>query len=328
MVANQRKFLVMDLGGTKLHAACAVESGNAFVIQDEVKLLNQHYPDFMAAVSDLPTNLKKHPFDAVGVCIGGPTREDEGALTNLDWRVSRALLQEKFAVAKVVLMNDMQAQGYGTLGIAPENTTILQRGTSYPRANRAVIALGTGLGEGMLTRDGEQFYAHAGEGGHATFASETERDWQLYSFLRKKYKHVSWERIVSGKDGMRNLLEFLCQGRGNDEYTQALAGHGDVGRFVMEKARGGDSICKNVVDLFIEYSAREAGNLCLKAYALGGLYLCGGIAPRLLPELQASFCKYFSQKGRFQDLLTEVPITVCQDPNQALRGVATAVARN
>jgi len=233
----------------------------------------------------------------------------------------------------VMLLNDLEAFGWG-VGILPaERFAVLQEGARDARGNGALIAAGTGLGEGGLFWDGARHVPFASEGGHADFAPRTSRETRLLEFLTKRYGHVSWERVASG-GGLVNLFDFLHEVEGMDvppALADALAREKLHDPAIISSAALAEHapIAVEALDLFARLLGAEAGNLALKLLATGGVYLAGGIAPKILPKLQdGAFVAAFAEKGRFKSLLEGIPVRVVLDDTTALYGAARYAAEN
>jgi glucokinase len=206
----------------------------------------------------------------------------------------------------------------------------LQKGRPRP-GNRALIAAGTGLGEATLFWQGGAYVPSASEGGHTSFSPTSQDQVELLRHLLGRYEHVSWERVVSGIDGFRNLADFLhVSGRITlpPEIPLESLNSRDVGPIVTEAASSGEKWAQVVMEWFVRLYGAEAGNVALKSMAVGGVYIAGGIAPKILPWLmQGEFVAAFAEKGRFTDFLREIPVHVVTDEHAALRGAAYVAHR-
>jgi glucokinase len=221
-------------------------------------------------------------------------------------------------------LNDLEAHAWGLDDCPPEHIVTLNAG-SERRGNRALIAAGTGLGQALLFFDGKRHRPSASEGGHCAFAPVVADDDALLAHIRKTHKHVSWERVVSGLEGFRNMYDFLVTERGetpSPALLSASAAGYDLGAAVVETAAAGDAVAQKILRWFARLYGAEAGNLALKGMSIGGLYVGGGIAPRILPYLEAEFMGGFAAKGRFRELLSAMPVRVVTDPDVALIGAA------
>lgn len=256
--------------------------------------------------------------------IAGPIRDGRCETTNLPWVIDSRELASRLGLPSVPLLNDLEAAAWGLDVLGPNGVRTLHAGTEAV-GNRALLAPGTGLGEAAMFWDGERHHAIATEGGHADFGPADEQQVALWRFMTRRHGHVSWERIASGP-GLVSLYEFLLDQNGSerpgwldeaDEQRQAAA---------AITSRAHDErwpLCRQTVDLFFALLGAEAGNLALKTMARGGVYIAGGIVPKLLTELmESSFLEAFTSKGRFRPLLESMPVRVVVDDRVALWGAA------
>jgi glucokinase len=229
-------------------------------------------------------------------------------------------------VPRVELLNDLQAAAYGMLWLAPAELATLQTGSPSASGNLAVIAPGTGLGEAMLLRDGERMLPVASEGGHGDFAPGTEGEIELLRFLRHEVgEHVSYERILSG-DGFHRLYRFLRDSGHAPEpaWLRERLTRGDPNAAITEIGLAGEHpLCVGALELFCSILGAEAGNLALRSVATAGIYIGGGIAPKILTALQrGSLLGRFAAKGRFSEWMARIPVRVALNPQAALIGAA------
>jgi glucokinase len=259
-----------------------------------------------------------------GFGIAGPVINNRCEATNLPWVVDARAIGAVLGVSKVVLLNDLEATAYGTLRLTPSDTLIVNSGSVQPNGAIAVIAAGTGLGEGGLVWNGSRYQALPSEGGHTDFAPRNEMEMRLLHFLLTKYKRVSYERVVSGM-GIANIYQFF---RTQVKYAEpewlALAMTTDAAAAISTSALSGkDEACVKTMEMFVSLYAAEAGNLALKLLSTAGIYIGGGIAPKILPLLQQStFMDSFANKGRLSPLLKNMPVSVVLNDKTALFGAA------
>lgn len=258
-------------------------------------------------------------------CLGvpGPVQEGRCETPNLPWVIDQRSLQQAVAIANLTLVNDLAAMAKGISLLSEEQFAVLNPGDAQREGNAALIAAGTGLGEAILFWDGKEWRPSASEGGHADFAPTSEVEIELLRYLNREYGHTSYERVLSGP-GLSNLYRFLRDTTADEEpewLAQRLAQE-DPGVVITEAALSRASPrCVAAMDLFIRVYGAEAGNLALKALATGGVYLGGGIAPKILPALQGgAFLEAFTQKGRLSGFLSRVPVRVILEPRAALYG--------
>ena len=318
-------ILAGDVGGTKVHLALyEFVNGQLSHIRDE-KFPAREYAGLEAIVREFLAADKPS-----AACFGvpGPVRDGRLRLTNLPWTLDSRELQVSLGISHVFLINDLEANGYGIAELKGDQIYTLSEGDPSQIGNRALIAAGTGLGEGLLTWNGRQHTPYPSEGGHADFAPRNEDEIDLLRFLKQKYNgRISWERVVSGM-GMTNIFEFLRDVRGL-EVPSWLAGEiaetPDLNAVITENALAAKSeICEKTLDMYVSAYGAEAGNLALKILSVGGLYLGGGIAPRILEKLKdGTFMKAFTDKGRMSQLLINTPVRVILEPYAAVLGAAS-----
>ena len=339
-------ILAGDIGGTKttlaLFASAAGPHGPTPGFDRDSAILetcaSRDFASFDALLGDF---LARHRPQLVAGCIGiaGPVRANRCTATNLPWIVDGAALARRLGLAELALVNDLEAIGYALDLLAPHEICELQPGEPGAAGNRAVIAAGTGLGEAGLFWDGAAHRPFATEGGHADFAPQDEQQIALLHFLRQEHEHVSWERVVSGP-GLVQLYRFLLASpgaRAGQERQERPEPAGMAERLqsaepaavIWQCAASGESpLCGQAVDLFLRLYGAEAGNLALKTMATGGLYIGGGIAPKILDWMRrGTFLEAFRAKGRMRPLLEAMPVRVVLNPQAALLGAARHAAR-
>ena len=272
------------------------------------------------------------PLKISAACFGvaGPVIDNHSHTTNLPWVVDGPSLGKKFDIPHVQLLNDLEATAYGILLLRPDEVVVINAGTP-PKTKHALalIAAGTGLGEAILYWDGAKYRPMPSEGGHADFAPNSDSEIELLRHLRGSYLHVSYERIVSGP-GLHAIYEYLRDTKKNEQTR--LAEKIKVGNPAAEIAEAGlkgqAEIAKQALELFSTIYGAEAGNLALKALALDGVYVAGGIAPKLLKKLQdGSFMRGFTNKGRYKRMMTQIPVKVVMNDKTALLGAASVAAQ-
>ena len=320
-------ILAGDVGGTKVHLALyEISGGNLKQVRDrqfparEYKGLEVILKEFLVAEK------------VTAACFGvpGPVHEGPMRLTNLPWTLDRRELARDLKIDHVFFVNDLQANGYGIAELKAEQIYTLSEGDARQVGNRALISAGTGLGEGFLVWDGRDYVAYPSEGGHADFAPRNEDEIDLLRFLRKKYNgRISFERVVSGM-GLTSIYEFLRDVRGMEEpaWLAEQMTQEDPNAAITESAlKGTSEICEKALDMFVSVYGAEAGNLALKILSVGGLYVGGGIAPRILEKLKdGTFMKAFTDKGRLSPLLVNMPVRVILESGTALIGAAAYAA--
>jgi len=319
-----KTILAGDIGGTKTLLALyrKDEQGNLICVREET-FASADYAQFDDLLASFIS--PDDTVDAVCLGIAGPIIEQRCITTNLPWVIEGQALMTLFSTNKVKLLNDMEAMALGMLK-SPESEMIeLNAQAKSVPANRAVIAAGTGLGEALLYWDGAQYHPIATEGGHCDFSAQTEQQDQLLQYLRPFFGgRVSWERLLSG-DGFSYLYDFLVTKQSAAECRLVAQSTGDRNALISKLGiEATDPTCVQVLRLFVELYGIEMGNLALKWMATGGVFIGGGIAPKILPALQTGeFLQAFMRKGRFEGLLQTVSVKVSINPNTPLLGAAT-----
>ncbi len=252
-------------------------------------------------------------------------------LPNLGWQLSETGLARELGLASVRLLNDLEANALGIATLPPGQFFTLNTGQALPGGNQALIAAGTGLGMAMLFHDGADYRVSASEGGHVDFAPRNEEEIGLLRFLAARHGRVSVERVVSGR-GLEAIYDFL-KNSGMDEpegLDAQLAAAADRAAVIAKAGVGGEAaICARALELFLSAYGAAAGNLALMALATGGLYIGGGIAPKLVDALpESGFMAAFTDKGRFSSLLSQMPVRVILEPKTALYGAAAHALRH
>ena len=265
--------------------------------------------------------------------IAGPVQHGRVVTPNLPWVVDAQPLARELGVRALKLINDLEANAYGIATLEPNDFVTLNPGAPDATGNAAVISVGTGLGEAGLYWDGQDHRPFACEGGHADFAPRNQVEAELLQFLLARFQseqHVSYERVLSGP-GLRLIYEFLRDtGRGEEPaWLSEAMREGDPSAVISNAALEGRSeLCLEALDLFISFYGAEAGNLALKLMATGGVFLGGGIAPRIIKRLNGpQFLAAFTSKGRMQPLLEAMPVRVIMRDTTALLGAARCAAQ-
>lgn len=318
------RLLAGDVGGTKTRLALIEVVGNRVAATTETSYRSGELESLNEAIERFRSD---HPLPYSGACFGvpGPVRNGRCVTTNLPWGLDTGSLAEATGVADTMLINDLEATAWGIAALGPEHFHVLNPGKPGASGNASVIAAGTGLGEAGLFWDGDRHVPFASEGGHTDFSPGNELEIALLHFLSRNYQHVSWERVVSGP-GLVRIFDFLCDHRGTSPSADLLEefGNGDPAAAIAEAALSErDALCDMALDLFVHLYGVEAGNHALKIMATGGVYVGGGIAPKILPKLRKGrFMEAFTSKGRMAPLLAEIPVRVILDDRAALYGPA------
>ncbi len=312
-----------DIGGT--HTRLGEFSGGPASpkLNRSAEFNSRDFPSMEAIVAAFLQQDQKPESYCFGV--SGPIVDGVGKPTNLDWHLDSAAMA-KTLQAPVVLINDLEANAYGVATLGPEDLTTLQEGVEEKHGNAAVISAGTGLGEAGLFWDGANRRPFASEGGHCTFSPHSEEEVALFNYMLKRFPdHVSWERVLSGP-GLYNVYQFY-RDTGRAEEPKWLADQiaaGDASAVIADCAEHRKSdLCEKALDLFCSLYGSEAANLALKMLSVAGLYVGGGIAPRMIGKLKESrFLEAFHAKGRMRPVLERIPIHVITNDKTALQGAA------
>ena len=320
-------LLAGDIGGTKTNLAVFSSEAGPRAPLVEKAFPSPDYPSLETLVREFLTQLdlkvERATFGVAGPVVDGRVR-----VTNLPWVIDERQLQETLALSSVRLLNDLEAIANSVPFLEPADLHTLNAGQPVPGGAIAIIAPGTGLGEAYLTWDGSRYRSHASEGGHTSFAPMDELEIELLRYLQARFAHVSCERVCSGI-GLPNIYAYLKDSGYADEpawLAEQLAAAGDPTPVIVNAALDGErpsELCVATLNVFVSALGAEAGNLALKVLATGGVYLGGGIPPRILPVLrQAQFMDTFRRKGRMSDLLARMPVHVILNPKAALLGTA------
>lgn len=320
--------LAGDIGGTKtILSVFSSERGPREPLVREI-YASQQYDTFEAIVREFVDEVE---LDTDHACFGvaGPVIRGRARITNLSWVVDASTLRSAFGWPTVALLNDMESLGWSIPVLAKEDLHTLSAGAPVPGGGIAVLAPGTGLGEGYLTYDGRAYRAHGCEGSHAAFAPVGPLQIGLLTYMNGQgFDHVSVERVCSGGLGIPHLYAYLkTTGLEEPAWLAArLAAPEDPTPVILSAAQDTARPCAlaaATLDLFVAILGAEAGNLALKILATGGIYLGGGMSPRILEQLeQPVFLEALRSKGRFRQVLTDMPVHVILNPDAGLLGAA------
>jgi glucokinase len=318
-------ILAGDIGGTSTRLAYfEVQNGKLKPLINE-KFSSRDHHGLEEIVREF---LKKHAVHVEHAAFGiaGPVRRQRVEATNLPWVVDTGVLKSELVTADVFLLNDLEANTYGIFELTPSDFAVVNAGAPTESGNIAVISAGTGLGEAGATWDGSRFVVYATEGGHTDFAPRDDLEIDLLRYVQKRLGgRVSYERILSGP-GIFTIYQFLRDtNRGAEEdWLREELLNGDPAAVISQRGLEGTSeLCAKTLDLFVQLYGAEAGNLALKMMATRGVFVGGGIAPKILSKMQSGlFMKAFAEKGRFENLLRAIPVRVLLNDQAALLGAA------
>lgn len=329
------RVLAGDIGGTHTRLLLAdVESGAIHVVV-ETQYASGAFDGLAPIIEAFLASHRGGPrIEAACFALAGPITEtpagQRARITNLPWQVDAPALAQTLAVPQVTLLNDFAAVGYGIEALADDDLVALQPGVAQAQAPRVVLGAGTGLGVAQLAWCGAGYTAIAGEGGHLDFAPRDAQQHALLQHLERKFGHVSYERVLSGP-GLCAIHAFLRDGNAASTRAEPKTAIGidDPAAAISAAALAGrDALATAALALFVDIYGAFAGNLALLTLARGGVFLAGGIAPKILPKLQdARFLRAFTDKGRFAPLLADIPVRVVLNPRVGLLGAARVAWR-
>ena len=318
-------ILAGDIGGTKTRLALVSPKRGVKNPVREERFASGEFNTLEAIVARFLEGTSEVPRVA-SLGVAGPVVKGTAKITNLPWIIDSAAIAARFGFDRVLLLNDLQAIATAVPYMDGDDLIALHGGISEPTGVKAVIAPGTGLGEAFLVWTGERYKACPTEGGHASFAPVSHEQVELLDYLERKFGHVSFERVCSGS-GIPNLYDFLCKcGRYEEPewLRQQITAAEDKTPIIMNAGmERRTQVCVATLDLFVRILGGVVGNMALKVFATGGLYLGGGIPPRIVQRLRApDFLTFVRHKGRFEEWLSKIPIYVIADPMAALHGAA------
>lgn len=323
-------LLAADVGGTKALLGLFRRSSDRPV---STVVREFATPDFDSLDDIVQTFLEEtnaRDIDAVCIGVAGPVNGLVARLTNVPWLADASVVAERLGDTPVQLVNDLEAMAQAVPVLEPDELTVLQEGVAVPTGNAALIAAGTGLGEALLHNHHGRFLPSASEGGHADFAARTPRELALVQELTRIHGRVENERVISGP-GLVNVFRFTH--RSQDLRTACRSLGPDVDPSDLPAAISDNAMdrrcqqCIEALEMFVEAYGSEAGNLALRAVATAGVYIGGGIAPKILPALEdGRFMAAFLDKEPMVDLLRTLPVRVILNPAAGLLGAAVRAA--
>jgi glucokinase len=317
-------ILAGDIGGTSTRLAIFDADSGPLAVRAEERYPSAGYAGLLEIVREFTAT---QPFPIGSACFGiaGPVRDGRVETPNLPWVIEARALAAELGVPRVSLLNDLEANAWGVFTLGGADVATLAAGRPPHDGNAAIISAGTGLGEAGYFWDGRRLRPFASEGGHASFAPHDEVTIELYHWLHRRHGHVSWERVLSGP-GLVNIFNFLRDSQRGDEpkWLAEEIEAGDAAAAISKAALAESSeLAVHALDLFVTFYGAEAGNLALKMKATQGVWIGGGIAPKILPRMKRpGFLEAFHDKGRFRAFLEAVPVRVILNDKTALRGAA------
>lgn len=325
------KILAGDIGGTKTNLAVFQAKKELVAPIAEDTFPSREYQSLEAMVKEFLLRVKT-PIEYATFGVAGPVVQGRASITNLPWLVDETRLIDSFKFSSVCILNDLEATAYAISLLKSSDLQTLNLGDPTSGGTIAVIAPGTGLGEAFLTWDGSRYWAHASEGGHTDFAPTTPDEVNLLLYLQGQFDHVSYEKACSGQ-GIRNIYRYYHKDLNSgdekswliEEAKQVVEAE-DPTPVIVHAALERSikcSFCFSTLERFVSILGGEAGNLALKVMATGGVYLGGGIPPRILPMLKDErFMRAFSRKGRMSPLVARMPVHIILNQKAALLGAA------
>jgi glucokinase len=303
------RIIAGDIGGTKTLLRC-LEDGEIVL---EQRFESASFKTFDLLLTEFFRRCLR-PIDAACFAVAGPVLEGHAEVTNLQWSMDAATLAKAFDIREIALINDFYAVALGVPILGAADVVPLHPGKRRHGEPIAILGAGTGLGEAVVIWSGDQWNVIASEGGHADFGPQDELQTELLLTLLERYEHVSWERVCSGM-GLENIYTFLTDKQADPASIAALA-------------QSGDAMGLKTFEMFVDIYGAEAGNMALRVLARGGVYLAGGIAAKNINFFtDGRFLDAFLRKGRFKDMLREMPIDLITDETVGLRGAAEMARR-
>jgi len=339
-------FLAGDIGGTKtlLQLIAVSQSSNKlnektnYEVLFEQRFVSNNYQHLLPMIKDFLKNaqnsLSLSTISIYKACFGiaGPIQGDTAQVTNLPWLIKAQELKQAIGIKEVILINDFKAIAYALDAVPKKDLCILQQGKEVQHAPKVVIGAGTGLGSAFLYFTENQYKVYSSESSHAAFAPINSIQIELLKFLMKKYQQVSYEHIISGP-GLINIFEFLHSEKSIDSsvspaFKQALKTQDQaaaISEFALNKS---DDLAVQALDIFTQIYARQAANLALTSLAYGGVYIAGGIAPKIIEKLkEPEFIQHFKNNSSMGYLLEDMPVKVLMNANAGVIGAAVVASR-
>ena len=320
-------ILAGDVGGTNTRLGLFEVTRGRFYLLSEKNYLSKEYKGLENILRDFLKNRRGIASACFGVA--GPVTEEVIIATNLPWWIDIQSLQKVLSLKKVEVINDLVANAYGISVLKKGDFQTLNAGKAK-KGNQALISAGTGLGEAILFWDGKQHVPSPSEGGHAEFGPRNHLEMELFNYLSDRFDHVSYERILSG-EGLFHIYQFLKGskrfGHEPSSLSEKMKGE-DPAHVISETARlKKNRLCGKALDLFTSIYGAAAGNLALQVMAVGGVYIGGGIAPKIIWKLkEGTFMKAFRDKGRLSRIVSQIPVRVIMNERTALFGAASRAA--
>jgi len=328
-------ILAGDIGGTKtLLQIAEFDEKNNKTILHEHRYVSADWADLTDMVSEFLTGIIKEQGTLAlhSACFGiaGPVTGRQAWVTNLSWELDADKMQNVLGITKIRLINDFAAVGYGLEALGPDDIIELQTGKVADHAPCALIGAGTGLGQGILVWQDDHYEVMSSEGGHCDFAPVDDEQIELLRYLIERFGHVSYERVCCGR-GLVNIYEFLRDknpAAESDAMKEAIASGDPAAAVSIAGLEGSDELASQAMHIFAKIYGQQAGNLALTCMSAGGVYIAGGIAPKVIDKLKdGTLTTAFNEKGRMVKLTEVMPVRVVMNPNVGLMGAALAATR-
>jgi glucokinase len=326
-------ILAGDIGGTKCNLVLVDQREGSFQVR-----FREHFPTheysrfedmidaFLRAAKQASSANAGEQILAAGFGVAGPVMDRRVQMTNVAWALDGDSLERQLGTPHVVLLNDLEATGYSLAWLKPEQLLTLNAGVPAPGAGQALLAAGTGLGEAILRWNGDRYVVAPSEGGHCDFAPRNEKEIELLRHMKKSNEPVSFEMILSGR-GFGVIHEFLNSGVRHPSFEQP--GADQAPEITKRGLDGSCPVCVETLDLWTAIYGAEAGNLALKALSRGGVFVAGGIAPKILPKMNdGTFLRAFCQKEKFEEMLSRMPLQIVLNEEAPMLGAAAEAARS
>ncbi|HEY9682245.1 MAG TPA: glucokinase [Drouetiella sp.] len=317
-------ILAGDVGGTKANLAFYELKSARLNLLVQKQFPSNEYADLHELIAEFIEETNRRA-DHVCIAVAGPVVNGTCHATNLPWVIDAAVLAQRLKLNKVELMNDLEANAHGIYELSDEDFVTINQGDKKKHGNVGVISAGTGLGEAGIIWEDRKMRPFASEGGHCDFAPNGQIQFELLQYLHKKFNHVSCERVLSGQ-GLKNIYDFLRDENKFEEpsWLRESLKTGDAPAIISEHGLKGETpICVEALNIFTDIYGAEAGNLALKLMATGGIFIGGGIAPKMIKKLEEPrFLEAFLEKGRLRSVLETVQIKVIMNDKTALLGAA------
>jgi glucokinase len=323
------KVLAGDIGGTSARLALFdVDAGDATLLHKQ-RFASKDFPGLSPIITTFLADVAELP-DAACIGMACPVVNGVCRMTNLSWTINARSLASEIGIPRTGLINDFYALGHALPHLTSSDIVVLQTGEPDARGVKALIGAGTGLGQAFVTWSSDAYHVHASEGGHASFSATNDRESRLLASLADRYGHVSSERVVSGP-GLVSVYQFLAVDGDAEEQNDVRAEmeRSDPAAVISRHALARtDPLSEQALDLFASAYGAQAGDLALTVMATGGVYVAGGIAPRIVPKLRdGTFMNAFRDKGRLSDVLSRIPVIVIVNSDVGLIGAAAAAMR-